>query len=159
MQKSRNGVEEHLKKVDIFGHPIDLNFNQNGSRHKTVVGGFFSIFIKGALLFVTIIILRRMFIYDDNKEMQHNYLISMDEDQPDAINNVNYSSMRTKIFLAIRKQPNELIDEKESNLAKYLNILAVQQDIDWYKVNTDEFNIETPFHMHRCVQEDFGNDD
>ena len=36
---------------------------------------------------------------------------------------------------------------------------AVQQDIDWYKVNTDEFTIETKFHMHLCKQEDFGTDE
>jgi hypothetical protein len=36
-----------------------------------------------------------------------------------------------------------MIDEPEERLRTYLNATAVQQDIDWYKVNTEKFNTET----------------
>lgn len=52
-----------------------------------------------------------------------------------------------------------MIDEPEDNLKKYLNVSAIQQDTDWRKVNTDDFNIEKRFDMHRCRQEDFGTDE
>ena len=87
-------IEEYIKKIDMFGHPIELNFNQSGSRHKTAVGGFFSLFLKGTLLYFSIIIINRMFTFDDNKERQHSYLLDMDEKSPDAVLNVKYSSMR-----------------------------------------------------------------
>ena len=61
----------------MFGHPIDLNFNSRGSRHQTLIGGFFSLFIKMALLFFGLIISQRMLFFDDNKEMQHSYLLNM----------------------------------------------------------------------------------
>ena len=67
--------------------------------------------------------------------------------------------MRTKLFIAIRKTGQELINEHPAVLAQYLNVSAVQQDINWYKVNTDEFEVETLFKMHRCTLEDFGTDD
>lgn len=35
-----------LRDSDIFGHPVLLNFNRNGSFHKTSIGGVFSLFIK-----------------------------------------------------------------------------------------------------------------
>ena len=35
-----------LKDQDLFGHTIELNFNQDGSKHKTIVGGLFSILLK-----------------------------------------------------------------------------------------------------------------
>lgn len=151
-------AEDRIKEIDMFGHPIELNFNRSGSRHKTVIGGFFSIFIKGALLFFAVIIITRVFTYDDNKERQHSYLIEMDADSPEALLDVKYSGMRAKVFLAIRRQFGEMIDESEDVLTAHLTVTAVQQDIDWYKVNTDQFNIETYFRMRRCTQDDFGDD-
>ena len=35
-----------LKKHDMFGHLILMNFNKRGNQHKTQIGAFFSIFIK-----------------------------------------------------------------------------------------------------------------
>lgn len=69
MKKSRKMLEEQIKGIDMFGHPIELNFNQSGSRHNTVVGGFFSIFVRAALLFFSFVIIMRMFTYGSNKEM------------------------------------------------------------------------------------------
>ena len=54
---------ETLKSIDLFGHPIELNFNKKGSRHKTVVGGFVSVFVKMALLAYVLIIFLRMFSF------------------------------------------------------------------------------------------------
>ena len=32
-----------IKIFDIFGHPVQLNFNKNGTTHKTIIGGFASV--------------------------------------------------------------------------------------------------------------------
>ena len=34
-----------VKDQDLFGHPVSLNFNQNGSHHRTCCGGCLSILI------------------------------------------------------------------------------------------------------------------
>ena len=52
-----------------------------------------------------------------------------------------------------------MIDESQDIFKRHLNVSALQQDIDWYKINTDQFNVETDFNMHRCKQEDFGDDE
>ena len=51
MKKLKNDMAETNKDIDMFGHPIELNFNNKGSTHNTVVGGFFPIFIRAFLLF------------------------------------------------------------------------------------------------------------
>ena len=89
-------------------------------------------------------------MYQNNKEMQHSYKLRMDVAPGEGIHNVKYSSMRTQLFLAIRRTPNEMIDEPMEIFEQHLKVKAVQQDIDWYKVNTDEFNVESEFHMHLC---------
>ena len=32
-----------IKDFDIFGHPVELNFNKNGPTHKTMIGGCVSL--------------------------------------------------------------------------------------------------------------------
>ena len=51
MRKFKGEIAETIKDIDMFGHPIELNFNKKGSTHNTVVGGFFSIYIRMFLLF------------------------------------------------------------------------------------------------------------
>lgn len=34
-----------VKDYDIFGHPVSLKFNQNGSHHRTCCGGCLSIIL------------------------------------------------------------------------------------------------------------------
>ena len=77
----------------MFGHPIELNFNNAGTRHNTIVGGFVSILVKIAILWYVVLILVRMFSYGDNKEMTSNALIDMRAGNEGAIYNVKYSEM------------------------------------------------------------------
>lgn len=69
MKKVSNSLREYVKSIDMFGHPIELNFNQSGSHHNTLIGGFFSIFIRSIILFFSTIILRRMLWHQTNREM------------------------------------------------------------------------------------------
>ena len=41
-----------ITNKDLFGHIIQLNFNQKGSSHKTVIGGFLSILICAFMSFI-----------------------------------------------------------------------------------------------------------
>jgi len=55
------------KELDMFGHTIQLNFNNQSESHKTFIGGVFSIFIKLFLaVYVTIKFKRMIFREDDN---------------------------------------------------------------------------------------------
>ena len=37
---------DKVRSFDMFGHVVNLNFDQRGVAHKTFIGGFFSIFIR-----------------------------------------------------------------------------------------------------------------
>ena len=54
---------------------------------------------------------------------------------------VEFLETRVKVFLAIRKQFEEMIDETEEEFKRYLNVTAIQHNRDWYKVNTDQFDM------------------
>ena len=74
----------------------------------------------------------------------------MNETDPNGVHNVKYSSMRMTLFLAIRRQFDEMLDEPEDILKSHLNVMAIREDLDWYRINTKDFSKEIIFKMHRC---------
>jgi hypothetical protein len=55
-----------IKSHDVYGHPVGLEFNNDGDTHKTVIGGIFSIFSKALMLFYCIVICMRWISGDAN---------------------------------------------------------------------------------------------
>jgi len=54
-----------IKDFDIFGHPVQLNFNKNGATHKTMIGGVASV---GFYFISVIVALAVLAGGEDNKE-------------------------------------------------------------------------------------------
>lgn len=113
-----------LKAQDLFGHPVELKFNHGGSRHKTAVGGFLSIFIRMALFSYIVLIFHRMVTYDDNKETTTINII----DQKDSkLHQVKFKNTRAKLFLVIRGDSSNLNQNDYSkDLETHLRVSAVQ---------------------------------
>ena len=42
--------KEYIKSYDMFGYPVNLNFNKKGPIHNTLLGGIFSILINSLML-------------------------------------------------------------------------------------------------------------
>ena len=81
MKKIKNGIVDTIKDIDLFGHPIELNFNNKGSTHNTFVGGFFSIFIRFALFVYVVVIVMKMLTYGNNMERSATFTLVMDESE------------------------------------------------------------------------------
>ena len=47
-------LKKVLKKCDLFGYPIELNFDEKGSAYQTPIGGFLSISLLFLLLLLVI---------------------------------------------------------------------------------------------------------
>ena len=58
-------ISSFLKKIDIFGFQVSLNFNRKSSVHNTVIGGFFTFLIGGLIAFLGYKNLQLMFNYDN----------------------------------------------------------------------------------------------
>ena len=48
--KHKDNACSYIRDGDIFGFPIRLTFDGKGNEHKTVIGGFMSIFVKVFLI-------------------------------------------------------------------------------------------------------------
>ena len=42
-------LQKYIKRKDVFGHVVQLNFNKTASTHQTLLGGILSIIMKIAL--------------------------------------------------------------------------------------------------------------
>ena len=54
--KIKSAIIKKIRSYDMFGHYIHLNFNRNGTNHKTTAGGMCSILLKicvGVILVVS----------------------------------------------------------------------------------------------------------
>ena len=59
---SFKSIMKKMRDQDLFGHQVSLNFNKRGPRHKTYIGGFFSLFVKGIIYFYVILTLKEMIL-------------------------------------------------------------------------------------------------
>lgn len=52
-----------IKKIDVFGHQVNLNFDDVSPVHKTIVGGIFSIFLRIIILTILTVKINRILTY------------------------------------------------------------------------------------------------
>ena len=69
----RNPTKDFLRNRDLFGHPIELNYNRKGSAHQTSIGGFFSIIVRCVYTYYLSVLVRDMLTFDDDKTFEHTY--------------------------------------------------------------------------------------
>ena len=67
MVNIRKRCSRATKSQDMFGHPVLLNFNQQGETHTTLVGGLVSIIIKGFILWFLCFKTYRLINHQENK--------------------------------------------------------------------------------------------
>ena len=86
MKKLSNCIES----LDMFAHPVALNFNKRGSVHGTAIGGCISILIRMALVGYVAILLIRLI----NKESNSNETnINVEEEMSTSFGESNLKVM------------------------------------------------------------------
>ena len=80
MRKLKADIAETVRDIDMFGHRIELNFNNKGSMHKTIVGGFFSIYIRLFLLFYVIYVFQQMLTFGNDTVRNATFTLDQNSD-------------------------------------------------------------------------------
>lgn len=98
MKKSK-AIKQGIKKYDMFGHVITMNFNEQGNSHQTVLGGAMSILIKSALaIYVYLNLIKLIYNKGDETSSMGGLL------NPETIDPIRYNETDLRLFYAIRKQ-------------------------------------------------------
>ena len=64
-------INKLIKKSDQFGHDVELSFNNEGSSHKTRVGGIISIMIYCFMARFVWTLINKMFIKYEDKFLDY----------------------------------------------------------------------------------------
>jgi len=59
-------IKQSFLENDMFGHSIALNFQNQGASHNTLIGGFFSSFIKVIFGIYIYLIFKKMIMMEGN---------------------------------------------------------------------------------------------
>ena len=59
-------LKDKLTNQDLYGHPVELNFNKKGKQHKTLIGGIFSIAVLATYYLFVYTNLKKMFWRESN---------------------------------------------------------------------------------------------
>ena len=59
-----------IKQIDMYGHPVKLNFDKKSDIHKTWIGGFFSIIINIMLSIYVFINLKKLILKEQNHNLE-----------------------------------------------------------------------------------------
>ena len=119
----------------MYGHPIELNYNEEGNNHKTLIGGVVSIIIQAALLSYVVIVFYRMFTFAEDKNSSTQNLVHfIRDDDPlhqEGIDKVPKADLNQLFFVTVRKEGYTV--EELNNLERYMTLTVSQIDTDWNK--------------------------
>ena len=120
-------AQNFFKEKDMFGHVVNLNFNNRGYSHNTLIGGSISVIIKLFMTCYIVIILKKMILTEANDHSCEDYLIDLTDEKDQPVR-VDQSKMMVFHTLAKIRNGAENIDFQEAK--KYIEIRYVQRIID-----------------------------
>lgn len=142
-------VTTFVKDHDMFGHVINLNFDRQGDSHKTLCGGFFSMALKGFLIFYVCLMLNKLFSMGNDTNSTTEGLLHLEE-----VGTIDYAVMNMMIFHVLRKQDFKATPylNRLDNITRYFTVNYVQ-NINNY--TSQEF-VSIKYPVKQCDQADFG---
>lgn len=78
IKRSLKRSEEAVRDFDIFGHVINLNFDQRGDSHKTLCGGCGSITLKTFLTFYIYLNITKLIFKENDTNLSTQGLLDLD---------------------------------------------------------------------------------
>jgi hypothetical protein len=75
-----------LKNFDLFGHQVHLNFDKKGHQHNTLVGGFLSICLLTAMIWLLVLRIYEMAYEDETQIIQKSDFYSVDFNNFEPVN-------------------------------------------------------------------------
>ena len=138
-----------LRNRDLFGHPVQLNFNRSGPEHNTVVGGVVSLVVKAMMLTYVLLLSRRMVQYEDDDTKSVSSVLEFDYEE-----GLKISNMSRTMFYKVKTEGNTNQDFKyDDEFKKHLMVV-----FKFLNTNTDGEKIVTYGEFHECTDEDFSSD-
>jgi len=109
-------MKEIIRKIDILGYPVSLNFDKKGQNFKTINGGIFSLIYFGFILFYGILGILKIKFHLQDTNLSYTNNLNLGDLGP-----VNFNSTNFKYFFWFLKG-NENLNIPYENLTEYLDL-------------------------------------
>lgn len=146
-----------VRKRDLFGYQVALNYDKNQNKKKSLLGGTFSLIIQ---IYMILYIVQKwsklvsVTSFDIKEFGLHKH--------PETIGNVPFNQQNFTMLYVLRSHKHQkFIEEKE--LSRYLNISYAQIFEDWQnnpENPTDQAVVRKSRYIaaRQCTKDDFGSD-
>jgi hypothetical protein len=111
-----------VRDQDLFGHPITLNFDQDGPEHKTIIGGVFSIILKLMMFFYVLRLLLQLVTLGNPDIIRYTTFTDYEQDTEAT----EYKNLEAQIFFVFEKQMGGSLDD----LLRYVDVSYSQFEVD-----------------------------
>ena len=151
----RQSLKKFLKSQDMFGHIVNLNFNQKGTEHTTLIGGSVSGLIKILISLYVIILCRRTVFYLDNN-------ISSSPTVVDLIHPDKGTTYMNETNLLVFHRLSKQLEGKDiflnrKDLKRHIDIYYNQVVNNYNDPDTSKWYTYTRVEAKQCTKEDFGS--
>jgi hypothetical protein len=145
-------IKSTIRSQDMFGHVIALNFNKQGESHTTLIGGFFSIWIKLAFTVYCYMQFEKLLTNGDPSLVTTKLPLNLEEHGKVNMYETNYHS-----FIVLKKQTEVNGKcELDKKFYKNLNIRFAERTIDWNQPIGQQVTRKW-FTARQCKESDFGS--
>ena len=107
-------MNKKLKKIDIFGYPIQLNFNQKGEKHNTLMGSLLTIVYYAFIMGYTIYCFYKLVFHLQDSDNLVTTSLNLGQ-----LGNVSYDSTSLTLFAMIKGKN---LDSSLSELSRFIDI-------------------------------------
>ena len=115
-------IREQIRKKDLFGHPIMLQYNRRGSAHQTACGGIFSMVVRLIIVVYTITLLKKLTGFEDDKNSSIESLIK----DKSMITNVSMGDTGVSFSLVLMNSDTDMpIPFDHKHMFKYIRVRAL----------------------------------
>ena len=135
----------------MFGEPILLNFNRKGTTHKTLIGGFISLFVQIGLMIYLYVHVEKLVKNLEDKIMITNQLMDMGDTT--NFKYMNETGFMDSYVLVLNNKPIQYNDDA----MRYLTIKYSYIEIKSAELTENGMPSFTKldFNMRNCTEEDF----
>ena len=79
-------IMKTLKQIDMFGHPIALNYSKNGSTYNTFCGSIFTLMIYILMGILIVVKINTLVTFDDDTIIKNEEIFDPDNYKDHTIN-------------------------------------------------------------------------
>ena len=110
----------------MFGHQVELNFNKQGSYHKTILGGLVSWLVIFLMVGYIYLLTKKLIAKEDDKNESYSTINDLDE-----LGGVKVSDLNANLVVLIIDGSTLMSIEYDDYVKRHIKLSTKNVQVDW----------------------------